>query len=100
MKLERIPWSDTRPPDAKTLKERLLADGFEPFRWDDPAGAFYPPHHHDHDESLWCIEGEITFGIEGHEYRLGPGDRLMLPKGTVHSAKAGPGGAAYWIGQR
>ena len=28
------------------------------------------------------------------------GDRLMLPRGTVHAACAGPAGAAYLIGER
>ena len=31
---------------------------------------------------------------------LAPGDRLMLPRGTVHTATAGPRGATYLIGER
>ena len=54
----------------------------------------------DHDESLWVVGGEITFGIDGQAHRLGPGDRLMLPAGTIHTAHAGPHGARYLIGQR
>jgi quercetin dioxygenase-like cupin family protein len=44
--------------------------------------------------------GEIIFGAAGGEYRLGPGDRLMLPAGTVHTAHAGGRGALYLIGER
>jgi quercetin dioxygenase-like cupin family protein len=97
MKLERIPWPDA--PREQVLKECLEADGFESFVWRDEPEADYKPHAHDHDESLWVVEGEIIFGAGGAEYRLGPGDRLMLPKGTVHTARS-RGGATYLIGQR
>lgn len=100
MKLERIPWSERIPPRDRELRRRLEEEGFETFRWEDPPNAWYEPHSHERDEILWCIEGEITFDIEGRQYRLGPGDRLMLPRGTVHSARAGASGAAYWIGER
>ena len=100
MRLERIPWNGPAAPTEKTLAARLVADGFESFLWIDPPDADYSPHAHDHDESLWVIDGEITFGAEGQELRLGPGDRLMLPKGTVHTARAGREGARYLIGER
>jgi quercetin dioxygenase-like cupin family protein len=70
------------------------------FRWRDDAGADYQPHAHDHDESLWVIQGEITFGVGGDRYTLRSGDRLMLPKGTVHTAHTGAEGCLSFIGQR
>lgn len=100
MKLERIPWSGAASPSESELRRVLVADGYSVFAWTDAAGATYEAHHHDHDESIWCIEGEISFGAGGGELRLGPGDRLMLPKGTVHTALAGPAGATYLIGER
>jgi len=100
MRLARIPWTDPTPPTEGVLRQRLAADGFDAFAWRDLAAADYTPHQHDHDESLWVIEGEITFGVDGRDYRLGPGDRLMLPAGTVHTARVGPAGAHYLIGER
>jgi len=100
VKLERIPWTDTAPPTEAALRQRLQADGFETFSWRDPPNADYTAHSHDHDESLWVVDGEITFGAEGMALRLGPGDRLMLPAGTIHTADAGTAGATYLIGQR
>jgi mannose-6-phosphate isomerase-like protein (cupin superfamily) len=100
MKLERIPWPGPGTPTERSLHAQLDADGFEVFAWRDGAAADYSPHCHDHDESLWVVEGEITFGAEGRTLRLGPGDRLMLPRGTVHTAHAGPEGAVYLIGHR
>ena len=100
MKLERIPWNEHMAPTEVALRARLEADGFETFSWRDPPDADYTAHTHDHDESLWVVEGEITFGAAGGQYRLGPGDRLMLPAGTVHTAHAGTRGALYLIGER
>jgi quercetin dioxygenase-like cupin family protein len=100
VKLERIAWSGPGTPGAEELRRRLAADGFEAFVWRDDPGADYSPHAHDHDESLWVIDGEIVFGADGRDFRLGPGDRLMLPKGTVHTARAGSKGASYLIGER
>ena len=100
MRLERIPWDGPGTPSEAVLRRRLESEGFGVFRWRDEAGAVYTAHSHDHDESLWVVDGEITFGAGGGELRLGPGDRLMLPRGTVHTAKAGPRGATYLIGER
>ena len=89
-------------PLAEVLEPaiRLAEEGFDAFVWTDAPGADYAAHHHDHDESLWLVRGGITFGTQGAEHPLGPGDRLMLPRGTVHTARVGPAGATYWIGRR
>jgi quercetin dioxygenase-like cupin family protein len=100
MRPERIPWDEPGTPTERGLLQRLEAEGFEAFVWRDEAGADYQPHAHDHDESLWVIAGEITFGVGGEQYRLCAGDRLMLPRGTIHTARAGRDGARYLIGQR
>ena len=101
MRLEVIPWTAADPPAEMDLKGRLAADGFgDAFAWTDAPGAHYAAHSHDHDESIWVIAGEVTFGAGGRALRLGPGDRLMLPANTVHTADAGPDGATYLIGER
>ena len=100
MKLERISWSEAGPPNETELRRRLAADGFDAMVWSDSPNRTYAPHRHDHHESLWCIRGAITFHIDGRDYRLGPGDRLMLPRDTLHGATAGPDGATYLIGER
>jgi quercetin dioxygenase-like cupin family protein len=100
VKLEVLRWSESVKPREDTLRRRLEEEGFEVFRWRDDARAQYQPHAHDHDESLWVVQGEITFGVAADRYTLTPGDRLMLPKGTVHTALAGARGCLYLIGQR
>jgi uncharacterized protein len=100
MQLALILWPGPDRPEEAALRRALDAEGFDAFAWEDGAGADYAPHAHDHDESLWVLDGEITFGAAGRDYRLGPGDRLMMPAGTVHTAHAGPRGARYLIGER
>jgi quercetin dioxygenase-like cupin family protein len=100
MRLEAIPWNGNGPVHVDALQQQLEQEGFSVFRWRDEAGASYEPHSHEHDESLWVIDGELVFGAGGRDHRLRPGDRLMLPRGTVHTARAGANGATYLIGER
>jgi quercetin dioxygenase-like cupin family protein len=100
MKLERIAWSEGAAPDEAALTRRLERDGFDVLAWADAPGTTYTPHAHGHDESLWCVRGLIVFEIGGAEYPLAAGDRLMLPRDTVHAARVGAQGARYLIGQR
>src|SRR5579884_1779079 len=79
--LALIPWAEAAPPAEATLRAR------------------HAPHAHDRDESIWVVDGEITFAAAGRTFRLGPGDRLVLPAGTVHTAEAGPAGATYLVGE-
>jgi quercetin dioxygenase-like cupin family protein len=99
MTLERIPWPGG-PVEGSALQAQLEAEGFSVWQWSDAPGASYTPHSHDHDESLWVVTGEIRFGALGRELVLTAGDRLMLPQGTVHTARAGAAGATYLIGER
>jgi quercetin dioxygenase-like cupin family protein len=100
MRLEVIRWAGSRSPEAAELERRLTAEGYGVFRWTDHPGAHYTAHAHDHDESIWLVSGELTFSAEGRMLRLGPGDRLMLPARTTHTADAGPDGATYLVGER
>jgi len=100
MKLERRPWVGIEPPAEPELRRLLEAEGFRVLRWSDAPGATYEPHDHPHDESIWVVAGEIVFGVSGRDLALGPGDRLMLPRGTEHTARIGAGGATYLIGER
>ncbi len=99
MQLDVRPAPAGHPVDEDAFRRQLADEGFDVFRWTDPAGATYAPHAHEQDESLWVLDGQIVFTIAGREYRLRPGDRLLLPKGTLHSAHAGPRGAVYLIGE-
>ena len=98
MRLDVLRWDGPGAPDEETLRRQLLDEGFEVFHWRDEAGAEY--ERHAHDESLWVVDGEMHFEAGGHAVVLRSGDRLMLPRGTVHTARAGADGVTYLIGER
>src|SRR5213076_1826148 len=51
-----------------------------------PVGARVPvPHSHKHyDETIYGIEGVITFTVECKAVRIGPGESVFIPRGAVH----------------
>jgi quercetin dioxygenase-like cupin family protein len=51
-----------------------------------PAGAKVPiPHSHRHyDETIYGVEGVITFTVEGKTLDIGPGQCCFIPRGAVH----------------
>ena len=100
MKVERIPWREEATPGETDLRDRLEAEGFDVVVWRDRSNWSYEPHAHEHDESLWVLEGNLVLRIDGQDYGLGPGDRMMLPKEVVHDARVGPDGARYLIGAK
>ena len=101
-KARRGVYGVTQGPRLETAAEidRLARDGFSSFGWTDAPLAHYDEHLHDHDECIWLVAGALSFGAAGRTLALAPGDRLMLPAGTRHTADAGPDGATYLIGQR
>jgi quercetin dioxygenase-like cupin family protein len=69
---------------------RKEADGCH--SWSNGPGDVYAAHVHSYEKVLYCVAGSITFKLQDREIRLGPGDRMVLPAGTVHSAVVGPDG--------
>ena len=51
-----------------------------------PAGARVPaPHSHAHyEETIYGVEGVITFTVEGKDVPIGPGDCCFIPRRAVH----------------
>ena len=45
-----------------------------------------PPHvQHREDESLYVLEGEYEFAVEGRTLRVGTGSLLYIPRGNLHA---------------
>ncbi len=43
------------------------------------------PHSHKHyDETIYGIEGVVTFNVEGKTMDIGPGESCFVPRGAVH----------------
>jgi quercetin dioxygenase-like cupin family protein len=56
------------------------------FEFTVPAGAKVPvPHYHEHyDETIYGLEGVITFTVEGKAIDIAPGESHFIPRGVVH----------------
>ena len=56
------------------------------FEFTVPAGVKVPaPHSHTHfDETIYGLEGVMTFTVNGEPVELGPGDSCFIPRGAVH----------------
>src|SRR6266571_7573806 len=56
------------------------------FEFTVPVGAKMPlPHSHKHyDETIYGVEGVITFTVDGRTIHIGAGDCCFIPRGAVH----------------
>src|SRR5574337_245588 len=44
-----------------------------------------PAHSHDHyEETIYGIEGALTWTVDGQQIEVGPGQALCIPRGAVH----------------
>lgn len=87
----------------EALYRRVLADeGYSVFCWTDVPGSQYPDHQHSNDQTHWILSGNLELTVEGHgAFLLEPGDRDIMPAGTVHSARViGAKPVSYLIGEK
>jgi quercetin dioxygenase-like cupin family protein len=56
------------------------------FEFTVPVGAKVPvPHYHKaYDETIYGVEGVVTFTVEGNPVDIGPGQTCFIPRGAVH----------------
>lgn len=56
------------------------------FEFDVPAGARVAAgHSHDgYEETIYGLEGTLTWTVEGTPIEVGPGEALCIPRGAVH----------------
>jgi quercetin dioxygenase-like cupin family protein len=84
------------------LMSRLKSEASGCYSWSNGPHDRYAAHTHNYEKVLYCVEGDITFVLEaeGKQLALKPGDRMVLPAGTVHSAVVGPSGCTCIEGHR
>ena len=56
------------------------------FEFTVPVGARMPlPHKHErYDETIYGVEGVVTFTVEGKTVDIAPGESFFVPRGAVH----------------
>jgi mannose-6-phosphate isomerase-like protein (cupin superfamily) len=87
--------------DQKSLERLLHGDGFlHTYVWHDGPNAFYPDHTHAAETAHIILDGEMTLTQADETRTFGVGERCDVPAGAVHSAKMGPRGCKYLIGEK
>jgi quercetin dioxygenase-like cupin family protein len=84
------------------LMTRLQSEAGACYSWSNGPRDRYAAHSHGYEKVLYCVDGSITFvlGDGGGTLELKPGDRMVLPAGTVHSAVVGDAGCTCIEGRR
>jgi len=84
------------------MMAKLQSEAEHCYSWSNGPGDRYGAHSHDYEKVLYCVDGSITFVLvdERRSLELKPGDRMELPRGTVHSAIVGPHGCTCIEGRR
>ena len=87
--------------DAAALEQQLRDQGFRHvYDWTDAPGAEYPDHSHLCLTAHIILEGEMSVTMEGRTHIYRAGERFDVPADTVHSAKMGPAGCRYVVGEK
>jgi quercetin dioxygenase-like cupin family protein len=87
--------------DVEEWEKELAREGFgDFFVWQDGPSAFYPDHTHSGLTAHVILEGEMALTSEGETRTYKAGDRVEVPARTVHSARMGPRGCKYLVGQK
>ena len=86
---------------TKEWESQLGQEGFRHvFVWSDGPGASYPDHTHDGVTAHIILDGEMALTFDGQTRTCNAGDRIDVPARTVHSAKMGPAGCRYLVGEK
>jgi quercetin dioxygenase-like cupin family protein len=87
--------------DEKQLARALEQGGFgHTYVWEDGPNASYPDHTHAAETAHIILSGEMTVTMDGRSRTYRADERCDVPAGAVHSARMGPSGCRYFIGER
>jgi quercetin dioxygenase-like cupin family protein len=95
MKVEHRRYGEFVAPDPEVLEASLRREATDVYGWSNAPGETYGEHEHGYTKVLYCTRGSIDFVlVDGVRVAMRPGDRLVLPPRTRHSALVGPEGCA------
>lgn len=69
------------------------------YEWTDAAGVEYKEHQHKGKVSFFVMEGDLVMHFDGKEMHLKKGDIFDVPTGIKHTAKVGPNGCKFLVGE-
>ena len=96
MEFKVVRWDQPVPPTSSELQMQLLKEGLFPYDWSNSPGDIYALHVHDYDKVIVVVRGSITWILPeaNQTVEARAGDRIDLPRGTLHAAEVGPEGVA------
>jgi mannose-6-phosphate isomerase-like protein (cupin superfamily) len=87
--------------DLAALERQLHDEGFlHTYVWQDGPHASYSDHTHPSETAHIILEGQMTLATAGQTRTYAAGERCDVPAGVVHSARMGPHGCRYLIGEK
>ncbi len=87
--------------NARDWDEKLRAEGFRHlFTGQGGPDAYYSDHTHENLTAHIILDGEMTLTSQGEAHTYAAGDRCDVPSETVHSARMGPRGCRYIVGEK
>ncbi|HLY63200.1 MAG TPA: cupin domain-containing protein [Terriglobia bacterium] len=86
---------------ANEWEKKLKSEGFGNFFiGNDGPGAYYPEHTHDETTAHVILSGEMTLTVQSETRTYKAGERCDVPARAVHSARMGPQGCRYIVGEK
>ena len=87
--------------NEEALRTQLRSEGFKTtFVWQDAPDTFYADHTHPTETAHIILDGEMTLMLDSKKQTYRQGERCDVPAGALHSARMGPKGCRYLIGER
>ncbi len=77
----------SKKPTLEELKSILERQGLHCELYSDRPRTKYGRHKHDFDDFIVIVQGQMKLGTDKAVFVLKPGDRLDLPKNTIHWAE-------------
>jgi len=85
----------------RELRKQLESEGFSrTYVWQDGPDAHYPDHTHAGLTAHIILDGEMTLTMGGASTSYRVGERCDVPAGATHSARMGPRGCRYLVGEK
>ena len=75
-------------------------DGFFPIIITVNPGFIYTSHQHEETKYLVCLEGLMKVTFDGKTVDFKPGDKLIIPGNTQHSALVGGKGCVFFWSEK
>jgi quercetin dioxygenase-like cupin family protein len=95
MEIQHRRYGEFMAPDPNVLEAALRQEARDVYGWSNAPGDTYGEHDHAYTKVLYCTRGSIDFILgDGKRVAMRPGDRLVLPPRTRHSAIVGPEGCS------